>query len=108
MKLLKLSLLKNGWIQPILVTMEKIIIDGFHRWHLSREDKEIKARYKGLAPCAVMDLSEPERMLLTVRINRAKGSHIAIKMHELVRSLHNNHGYTKEEIAKQIGGTKDY
>jgi ParB-like chromosome segregation protein Spo0J len=107
MKLLKLSLMTNGWIQPLLVSADGIIIDGFHRWFLSSNDKDVQARYNGLAPCAVLDLTPAERMLLTVRINRAKGSHIAVKMHDLITAVHKEHGYSVQEIAKQIGGTKD-
>ena len=31
LKLLERSLLKTGWVQPILISKDKIIIDGFHR-----------------------------------------------------------------------------
>ena len=31
LKLLELSLMTNGWIQPILINKDKTIIDGFHR-----------------------------------------------------------------------------
>ena len=106
MNLLKLSLMLNGWIQPILITQHNVIIDGFHRFTLSSRDKDIIAKYGGMVPCAVLTLTEAERILLTVRINRAKGSHIAIKMHELVTKVHLEHGMTIPEIAKQIGGTK--
>ena len=37
LKLLELSILKTGWVQPILISRDKIIIDGFHRWSLSKE-----------------------------------------------------------------------
>ena len=30
LNLLAFSLLKTGWIQPILITNENVIIDGFH------------------------------------------------------------------------------
>lgn len=105
--LLKLSLLKQGWIQPVLATSTGIIIDGFHRWSLTKSDGEVAAMTGGKVPCAILELTEPERMLLTVRINRAKGSHIACKMHEMVKALVEKHGLRPEEIAKEIGGTKD-
>lgn len=107
MKLLKLSLMLNGWIQPILASQNNVIIDGFHRHYLSSTDKDIIDRYKGLVPVAVLNLTEPERMLLTVRINRAKGTHIAVKMHELVTKVHVEFGLTIQEICKQIGANRD-
>lgn len=107
MELLKLSILKNGWIQPILVTHEYVIIDGFHRASLAKADKRVNALTGGKVPVVVMELNEPERMLLTIRINRAKGSHIAIKMSDLIKKVVNDYGMPIEEICRQIGATKD-
>ena len=106
-ELLKFSIIKNGWIQPILTTEENIIIDGFHRATLAKIDKEVKELTNGKVPVVRMKLSEPERMLLTIRINRAKGSHIAVKMGDIIKKLINNYGISKKEIMEQIGATKD-
>ena len=105
MKLLRFSILKNGWIQPILVTKDLVIIDGFHRATLAKKYADVTCR--GLVPCCVMDISEPERMLLTIRINRAKGKHIAIKMHDIVLQLVNDYQYTPAQIAEGIGARKE-
>lgn len=107
MKLLKVSLLKQGWIQPILVSAEKTIIDGFHRSFLCREDADVRAMTDGKVPCAVLNISKAEAKLLTVRINRAKGVHSAVKMHELVTDLYNNDKLTITQICEGIGATKD-
>lgn len=107
MELLKLSILKNGWIQPILVTHEFVIIDGFHRASLAKADKKVNAFTGGKVPVVIMELNEPERMLLTIRINRAKGSHIAIKMSDLIKKVVNDYGMPIDEICRQIGATKD-
>lgn len=106
-ELLKFSIIKNGWIQPILTTEENIIIDGFHRATLAKTDKEVKELTNGKVTVVRMKLSEPERMLLTIRINRAKGSHIAVKMGDIIKKLINNYGISKKEIMEQIGATKD-
>ena len=105
MNLLKFSIRKNGWIQPILVTQDYVIIDGFHRSTLAKTDKSICV--DGKVPCVVMHLSEPERMLLTIRINRAKGSHVAVKMHDIVSALVNEHGMSIETICSGIGARKE-
>lgn len=107
MNLLKLSILTNGWIQPILVNFDGEIIDGYHRHWLARYDEEIKKKYQGYCPVVKFEMSEPERMLLTVRINRAKGSHVSIKMHELITKVINEHQYSKEKVARGIGASKD-
>lgn len=106
LKLLEQSIIDTKWIQPILITKEKVIIDGFHRYSLCLNSDKVKAMTDGKVPCAVLNLSEPERMLLTIRINRAKGSHQSIKMHEIVHKLVEFYGITKEKVAKDIGATK--
>lgn len=107
LKLLELSLMTNGWIQPILINKDKTIIDGFHRSYLSKSSKLVKEKYKGKVPCVVMDLSEAERMLLTIRINRAKGNHVAFKMHSIVKKLIDEHKVDKKYIQESIGASKD-
>lgn len=107
MELLKFSLLRSGWIQPILVTQNNVIIDGFHRATLAKADKKVHELTNGKVPVVVMNLSEPERMLLTIRINRAKGSHIAVKMSDIIHKLVNEYGMPIKDICSGIGATKD-
>lgn len=107
MNLLKHSLLTNGWIQPILISSEGVIIDGFHRHLLAKNDKDIRAMTEGLVPCAVLELTKPEAIMLTVRINRAKGVHSAVQMHKLVSQLINDMGLTVKEVCKGLGATKE-
>ena len=109
LKLLKRSLLAQGWIQPILVVKgpegTHTIVDGFHRHLLAKTDKEVNSMTEGLVPCAVLELSDNERKVLTVRINRAKGVHSAVRMHELVTDLYNS-GMSIKEIGQEIGADK--
>ncbi len=107
MKLLAHSLLLNGWIQPILISQDNVVIDGYHRYWLTLNDKNVNEMSDGKVPCAVLELTEAERKMLTIRINRAKGSHVAIKMHEIVVSLVKDCGLSIKEIQKGIGATKD-
>lgn len=107
LRLLELSIVKHGWLHPLIVHEESMeIIDGFHRWSLAQQSKALIARDSGNVPCIMLKLTVPERMLLTVRINRAKGSHIALKMSQLVKSLVADHGMAIETVAKEIGGSK--
>jgi ParB-like chromosome segregation protein Spo0J len=111
MKLLALSIRTQGWIQPILVwpdpvTGDFVIIDGYHRHMVCKSDKEVWAMTAGFVPVVVMDMTVGERMLLTIRINRAKGNHSAVKMHHIVAALVEEHGYTPKEIGVAIGADK--
>lgn len=109
-KLLKFSLLKQGWIQPVLVCRNNdkyTIIDGFHRSTLVKTDKEVREFTNGKIPVVVLDIDEAQRKCLTIRINRAKGSHVAVKMSDIIKSLINEHNMSIKDICKEIGATKD-
>ena len=107
MELLKFSIVHQGWIQPILVTQDFVIIDGFHRATLAKADKQVREVTNGKVPVVIMNLTEPERMLLTIRINRAKGSHIAVKMSDIIKSLVKDYAIPIKTICNEIGATKD-
>ena len=60
----------------------------------------------GKVPVVMMEMSEPERMMLTIRINRAKGSHVALKMSDIVHKLVNEYGIPIEQLCDGIGARK--
>lgn len=105
LRLLELNLLTIGWVQPILANTNLLVIDGFHRWRLSQDSKQITARWGGKVPVAVLEMDDDEAMALTVRMNRAKGTHTAIHMHKLVARLLHEHSWTRERVSKAIGAT---
>ena len=73
---------------------------------MCKNDADINALTEGKIPCTVISVDESERKMLTVRINRAKGVHSALKMHELVTELHDDHKLTIAQICEGIGATK--
>lgn len=90
-RLLKVSILENGWTQPIVArdqadgTFE--IVDGFHRWTVSA-DPEIAALSSGLVPVVVLPPTDPATArMATVRHNRARGTHHVLGMAEIVADL---------------------
>jgi ParB-like chromosome segregation protein Spo0J len=112
MKLLAFSILAQGWIQPILVWKKPdgdkyLIIDGFHRHLVTKTNAQVWAMSDGKVPVVVMDMTEAERMLLTIRINRAKGNHSGLRMHEIVTEVIENHGMTIPEVCAAIGADRD-
>jgi ParB-like chromosome segregation protein Spo0J len=104
-RLLALSIVQTGWIQPVLVNRNMLIIDGFHRWRLAQDEPALLDRYAGSLPTATLDVADDEAMAITVRINRAKGAHVAVEMHRLVLALLTDHGWTRARVAEQIGAT---
>lgn len=90
-RLLKVSLLEDGWTQPIVAFdagdgTKPVIVDGAHRWAMSA-DPEVAAMTGGKIPVVLMTGDLSHRMCSTVRHNRARGEHIVHPMAEIVRNL---------------------
>jgi len=102
---LERNILAIGWVQPVIASTSKIIIDGFHRTMLSRESKKLIEKYKGKVPCVLFDVPRDQAMILTVRMNRAKGSHVAVRMSEMVKELIDTHNWEQKELAQELGAT---
>lgn len=108
LRLLERSILMTGWVQPVLVRQaDYTIIDGFHRWRLSQDSQAIRAKYDGQLPIARLAIDRTDAMLLTIRMNRAKGTHVALAMSKIVRELLDVHGYDPAQVADEIGATRD-
>lgn len=103
LRLLEYSLLECSWLQPIIVNVNRLIIDGFHRWKLSTESAAIRDRWFEEVPCVIFDINDAEAMMLTVRINRAKGTHVAVRLSDVVQELHNDLGISIDEIMRGCG-----
>ncbi len=99
------NILSIGWVQPVITSKDHVIIDGFHRVMLSKESKKLQAKYGGKVPCVVFDVPRDEAMILTVRMNRAKGSHVAVRMSEMVKELIDVHHWERSALAKELGAT---
>lgn len=102
MRLLKISILENGWTQPIVARPDGEIVDGFHRWTLSA-DKDIAALTDGLIPVVYLapDLDPASQRMATIRHNRARGSHHVVKMADIVGEL-DELGLSAEEIGLRL------
>lgn len=107
LQLLERSILLTGYVQPILITPDRTIIDGFHRVMLARDSVNLQKRYKGQVPCAVLDVPRDRAMLLTIRMNRAKGTHVAVRMSQIVHELIDVFHCDPQEIAIEIGASRE-
>lgn len=101
-RLLKISILEDGWTMPIVVRSDMEIVDGFHRWSVSA-DKEIYELTNGLVPIVELRPSKSleDQKMSTIRHNRARGTHHVVKMSEIVESLYSN-GLTTDEISARL------
>lgn len=85
--LLKISILEDGWTQPIVITTDKEIVDGFHRWTVSGH-KEIYALTDGLVPTVTTrPKDDASQKMATIRHNRARGTHSVLNMANIIKSM---------------------
>jgi len=105
-RLLKVSIMEDGWTQPIVIFDDgsgdkPTIVDGEHRWRVSK-DKEVNAITGGLVPVVRIKKDRGQRIMSTVRHNRARGEHAIRSMSELVRELLEA-GNDKESVCFLLG-----
>lgn len=111
MKLLYESIKADGYTMPIVCYYAKlkdayIIVDGFHRYRIMLEHRDIYDREKGMLPVSVIDKPLDQRMASTIRHNRARGTHDVDLMSNIVKELHEL-GRTDAWISKHLGMDKD-
>lgn len=112
MKLLEVSILEDGYTQPIVSWRHDDInevVDGFHRHRVGRESKEVGARIHGYLPLVVINDERADlgdRMASTIRHNRARGKHRVDAMLDIVVEL-KRRNWSDEKIAKNLGMEPD-
>ena len=111
MRLLYDSIKEDGYTMPIVCYYDEendnyIIVDGFHRYRVMMEHKDIRERENGMIPVSVIDKPIDHRMASTIRHNRARGSHNVDLMSNIVKELHEL-GRSDAWISKHLGMDKD-
>lgn len=102
LKLLKQSIITNGWTLPIVCRPDRTIIDGFHRWTVAGEPDMMRL-LDGMVPIVIVQHKEhSEDIYGTVTHNRARGTHLLEPMKKIVKELMDE-GKTVDEIGKQLG-----
>lgn len=97
MKLLELSIVEDGWTQPIVVNPDGTIVDGFHRWTVSKRFDSDKVPVVVLSRKSLHD-----RQMATIRHNRARGTHAVLQMAEIIKGMVEA-GKPMEEICHRLG-----
>lgn len=110
MELLEVSILNDGYTQPI-VTWDNLekgkieVIDGFHRNRVGKESIVVRERINGYLPVVNIRKEQSkknDRIASTIRHNRARGKHQVDAMSEIVIEL-KNRNWSNERISKQLG-----
>jgi ParB-like chromosome segregation protein Spo0J len=99
---LSTSLAEFGFITPIIARKgDGSIIDGYHRWMLAREVKQINERVKKI-PVVFVDCDSLEAAMMHLRLNRGRGSLVAHKVSRVVRDLVISKKYSEEDLEKLL------
>lgn len=113
MRLLQLSIMQDGYTQPIVAWPDAEgsyeVVDGFHRNRVAREVGAVKKRVMGRMPIAVINTdrtSKEDRIAATIRHNRARGKHNVDAMADIVLDLARRN-WDDEKIAKELGMEPD-
>ena len=107
MSLLYKSIKHDGYTQPIVTVYDTeldkyIIVDGFHRYFVAKQQKDIQELNHHKIPVVVIDKDINERMSATVRHNRARGAHSVAGMGNLVFKMLDN-GMSDKQICDELG-----
>ncbi|MDR2765756.1 MAG: ParB/RepB/Spo0J family partition protein [Tannerella sp.] len=111
MKLLYQSIKEDGYTMPIvcyyLFEIDRYeIVDGFHRYTVMKQHRDIYERENGMMPVVVIEKDISNRMASTIRHNRARGSHSIELMSSVVSELVQA-GMSDAWILKNIGMDAD-
>lgn len=112
MQLLEVSIMEDGYTQPIVTWGKEDVnevVDGFHRSRVGKESKVVNNRVKGYLPIVGIrkeKSGKKERIASTIRHNRARGKHQISAMSEIVIEL-KNRNWTNKRIARELGMDQD-
>lgn len=108
MELLEVSIMNDGYTQPVVTfpNNNKIeVVDGFHRTRVSKESKIVRERVFGYTPTVIIRKEQSDkndRIASTIRHNRARGKHQVDAMSEIILEL-KNRNWKNERIARELG-----
>ena len=112
MELLEISIINDGYTQPIVTwpNNDQIeVIDGFHRNRVGKESKLVKERIMGYLPTVAIRKEQDaknNRIASTIRHNRARGKHVVSAMSDIVIEL-KKRNWSDERVAKELGMDAD-
>lgn len=113
MELLRLSIVEDGYTQPIVTFSDtdstREVIDGFHRNRVGKECPEVQSRVRGYLPVVTINESrgdKSDRIAATIRHNRARGKHKVEAMSDIVIEL-KRRNWSDDKIAKHLGMDAD-
>lgn len=112
MELLRVSIMADGYTQPIVAHAEgdgMTVVDGFHRTRVGKEFHDVTARVRGYLPVVQIRQTQADksnRIASTIRHNRARGKHRIDAMSDIVVDL-KRRNWSAEKIGRELGMDPD-
>lgn len=107
LKVLARSIADLGFVSPITVMKrDNSIIDGYHRWMIVKENKELRKSITHI-PCIIIDCDSLDAGMLHLRLNRSKGSLVAHRVSDLVKKLIRSKKYNEDDLAQLLSMSDD-
>ena len=111
MRLLQLSIAKDGITMPVVVADDPesgnyTVVDGFHRTTVVKTVKTVRDSLAGYMPVVKLNKNIEDRITSTVRHNMARGTHQVELSAKLVTAL-KKHNWTNERIGMELGMDPD-
>lgn len=112
MELLRLSIMADGYTQPIVTNDEdgvRVVVDGFHRNRVGRECDDVRTRLHGYLPVVQIRgdrQDRGDRIAATIRHNRARGKHQVVAMSDIVLEL-KRRNWSDKKIGIELGMDPD-
>ncbi|WP_295442544.1 ParB/RepB/Spo0J family partition protein [uncultured Thiodictyon sp.] len=110
MRLLHLSIAKDGFTMPVVVAPDgagqAVVVDGFHRTTIVQTKADVRASLDGYLPVVQLAKSVEDRITSTVRHNMARGTHQVELTAKLVTAL-KKHNWSNTRIGLELGMDPD-
>lgn len=87
MELLAISIIEDGWTQPIVINADMEIVDGFHRWTVSGTVSVYKLTGGKVPVVRLPKKNEANQKMSTIRHNRARGTHAVLDMAKIIQTM---------------------
>lgn len=114
MELLRLSIMADGYTQPIVSNLDadgegRTVVDGFHRSRVGKELADVRERVRGYLPVVQIKGDRTDRsdqIASTIRHNRARGKHLVSAMQDIVVEL-KRRNWSNDKIGRELGMEAD-
>lgn len=111
-KLLEVSILEDGYTQPVVTYIEptgREVVDGYHRNRICKESEPVRNRVHGYLPVVTINenrTDKSDRIAATIRHNRARGKHKVSAMSDIVLEL-KRRNWSDAKIGRELGMDSD-